>query len=461
MPTFYKRKPGSTRGTWNEIDLRQAIEAINSNRMGINEAARYYEIPATTLRRRKKQNMLEKVKLGPQPTLNLEVENKIVQHIKNLQKHGFAPTRDIVRSMGFELAEKMNIPHKFNIEKRQAGFDWLNLFLNRHSDLSVRKSEGVSVARSEAMKKETVRDYFSLLERVITENDLFQKPGSIYNMDESGLQLNNRPGHVIAKKGSKNIAALTSGEKGETITIIACCNAEGYFLPPVCIFKGKNIKSEWNDGMPAGSKIYMGGKSAYVNTDLFFYWLKEHFVPRKPQGKVLLILDGHTSHCNNIEMLEYADNNGVILICLPSHTTQFLQPLDRSFFKSLKSNFYSACNTFVRNNANRKLSRLVFGQLLNVAWSNAATNNNAVSGFRACGIVPLDINAIPEYAYLLNEDHDVQCENNENDPEERINENSSVSSLRQAAIIGTENKTNSNSGEKDDRNLSTSILGKG
>ena len=70
----------------------------------------------------------------------------------------------------------------------------------------------------------------------MTENGLLNKPSNIFNMDETGLQLNNKPGFVIAQKGSKNVAAITSSEKGETITITSCCNAEGIFIPPVCMY---------------------------------------------------------------------------------------------------------------------------------------------------------------------------------------------------------------------------------
>lgn len=83
-------------------------------------------------------------------------------------------------------------------------------------------------------------------------------------MDETGLQLNNKPGQVIAAKGSKSVSAITSGEKGETISVIACCNAEGVFLLPYYIFKGKNKKEEFADGMSPGSSIKMFLKSAYV-----------------------------------------------------------------------------------------------------------------------------------------------------------------------------------------------------
>jgi hypothetical protein len=225
----------------------------------------------------------------------------------------------------------------------------------------------------------------------------------VYNMDETGLQLNNKPGFVIARKGSKNVAAVTSAEKGETITVITCCNAEGYFLPPACIFKGKNKKSEFEDGMPPGSVVYMNQKSAYISTSLFLTWLKTHFLPRKPAGKVILILDGHWTHCNSVEMLEFADEHDIILLCLPSHTTQFLQPLDRAFFKSLKSSFGKACNSFIKANPTRKITRLQFGHLLADAWSSSATVHNAVSSFRAAGICPFYPEAIPDYVFLCDE----------------------------------------------------------
>lgn len=72
-----------------------------------------------------------------------------------------------------------------------------------------------------------------MLEGVLKEYDLFEMPRSIFNMDETGLQLNNE---VVAIKGSKNVTSITSGEKGETISLLSCCNGEGTFLPPYIVF---------------------------------------------------------------------------------------------------------------------------------------------------------------------------------------------------------------------------------
>ncbi|KAK9722453.1 hypothetical protein QE152_g19701 [Popillia japonica] len=158
--------------------------------------------------------------------------------------------------MAFHLAEQPKIQHKFDRQAELAGYDWLSSFLRRHTELSIRKAESLSRNRSLGMGREVVAKYFELLSSVLEQHQLLGKSACLYNMDEKGLQLNNRPGGVIAKKGSKVVSALTAAEKGETITI-SCCNAEGTFLPPACIFKGKNKKPEFEDGMPPGSVVYM------------------------------------------------------------------------------------------------------------------------------------------------------------------------------------------------------------
>ncbi|KAB0801683.1 hypothetical protein PPYR_03869 [Photinus pyralis] len=265
-----------------------------------------------------------------------------------------------------------------------AGYDWLNSFLRRNPELAIRRAEGVSLARAEGTTRERVADFFKLLQHIFEENSLFDKPGRIYNMDETGCQLNNNPGYVIASKGSKLVSSITSGERGETITVIACCNAEGNFLPPSCIMKGKRKKPEYEDGMPPGSFLYMSAKSAYINAEIFKDWLQNQFLPRKPDGKVVLIVDGHSSHCD-IDALEFAEKNDIIILSLPSHTTHFLQPLDRAVFKSLKSAYSTACNNW-------------FEQLLSEAWGKAATCKNGTSAFRSTGIFPFNPEIIPEHA---------------------------------------------------------------
>lgn len=54
----------------------------------------------------------------------------------------------------------------------------------------------MSVAEAKGMKKKTVYDYLKKLEGVLKEYELFEIPRSLFNVDETGLQLNNKPGEV-------------------------------------------------------------------------------------------------------------------------------------------------------------------------------------------------------------------------------------------------------------------------
>ena len=150
--------------------------------------------------------------------------------------------------------------------------------------------------------------------------------------------------------------------------------------------------------MSPGSFVEMNESSAYVNTD-FKNWLENHFVLRKDPGKVLLILDGHSSHCLDVTVLDFAEKNSVSLLCLPSHTTQYLQPLDRSFFKPLKTFWQHALNNWMHSNPVRKITPLLFGSLLSSSWNRAETVGNGIAGFSACGIYPYNPQKIPEHAF--------------------------------------------------------------
>lgn len=337
-------------------------------------------------------------------SLGRENEQRLVKHIKKLADCGFAPSRSDVRRLAFEFAEKLEIPHKFNRESGKAGYGWLKSFLERNPDLSVRQSEGLSLARAQGMNRVDVAAFFALLERTLTENDLLNKPSKIFNMDESGLKLNNEPGEVITRKGSKDVHILTAKERGENVTVIGCCSADGKYIPPVLIFKGVYKKPEFSDGLPPGSDVYMNKKSSYISTELFLQWLKTQFIPHKPLGKVMLILDGHSTHCKSIEVLETAIENDIILLCLPSHCTQALQPLDRSFFGPLKAYYRQEATSWMRNHPNRNITRLQAGQLIGKAWQKAATVGTAVSGFEACGIYPLNEHRIPDHFYSISDE---------------------------------------------------------
>lgn len=87
------------------------------------------------------------------------------------------------------------------------------------------------------MNRKDVQDFFDLLATIYDVNDFANHPENVFNMDESGILVNNKPGKVVATKCAKDVYTLSSCEKGENVTVIACCYTQGNFLPPVLIYK--------------------------------------------------------------------------------------------------------------------------------------------------------------------------------------------------------------------------------
>ena len=73
--------------------------------------------------------------------------------------------------------------------------------------------------------------------------------------------------------------------------------------------------------------IFQVSDNGWITKELFFEWFKLFVQMIPPLRSVLLVLDRHGSHIT-IDVIEYARSNEIHLLCLPSHTSHILQPLD-------------------------------------------------------------------------------------------------------------------------------------
>ena len=108
---------------------------------------------------------------------------------------------------------------------------------------------------------------------------------------------------------------------------------------------------------------------------------------RKPCGL------GHSTHYQP-DTIKFACQNGVIMMCLPPHTTHESQPLDASVFKPLKQNWHNACHNFVQRNPGKVITKYDFSPLLHEAWNNTMIPTVITSGFRRSGIYPFNPKAL-------------------------------------------------------------------
>ena len=109
-------------------------------------------------------------------------------------------------------------------------------------------------------------------------------------------------------------------------------------IPPFIIFKGSFPGAHYTSGGPDGA-LYGRQESVFMDSELFLRWFTRIFVVHAtptPDKPVLLLVDGHSSHCS-IDVIEAAKEKNVTLLALAPHTTHLCQPIDVSVYKYFKT----------------------------------------------------------------------------------------------------------------------------
>ncbi|KAK9731732.1 DDE superfamily endonuclease [Popillia japonica] len=90
-------------------------------------------------------------------------------------------------------------------------------------------------------------------------------------------------------------------------------------------------------GAPSESFIF-STPSGWMTAETFLKWSRHFAWFTKPSADnaVLLIVNGCGSH-KELDVITYARENHVDMLSIPPHTTQKLQPLDRTFMKPFKN----------------------------------------------------------------------------------------------------------------------------
>ena len=71
--------------------------------------------------------------------------------------------------------------------------------------------------------------FFDNLNKVLNKYDI--GPGSIWNMDETGVTTVQRPDRIVARRGRKQIGKITSQERGDLVTVAMAVSALGNHTP--------------------------------------------------------------------------------------------------------------------------------------------------------------------------------------------------------------------------------------
>ena len=367
--------------------MEAAKNGVQNENMTIREASKLYNVPFETLRRRVNGSVNSGCKPGPATVLTEVEEEYLASYLIQMADMGFGLSCETVMCLAFKIVDATQRKHPFNDQK--AGRAWFDGFRRRHPKLSIRSPLPLSYCHARCANMDTINDFFGKLGAIYGRLNLLSKPMQIYNCDETGVSVVHKPGKVVTEMGRHKVYAVTSAEKGKTHTILTCVSASSHVLPPMMIFPRKQAPpANFREGAVAQT-LFANSTNGWINNDLFLQWFKFFLASIPPTRPVLLIMDGHGTHMS-IELIELARSSGVHLLCLPSHTTHVLQPLDVGVFKSFKGNFSKACSKYLAAHPGRVITSDKLASLVAEAWPLSLTPLNILSGFKKTGIYPIN-----------------------------------------------------------------------
>jgi hypothetical protein len=213
----------------------------------------------------------------------------------------------------------------------------------------------------------------------------------IWNFDETGFMMGIMQSGMVVT-GAERQGRPKSVQPGnrEWITVIQAISAEGQLIPPFIISAGQYHLQNWYEesNLPA-TWVIATTENGWTDNETGLDWLK-HFdwatTNRSTGPYRLLILDGHGSH-RSADFQIYCEENNIITLCMPPHSSHLLQPLDISCFGPLKKAYGQEIERLIRRSITH-ISKTDFFLAFHVAFQATITEKNIKGGFRGARLAP-------------------------------------------------------------------------
>jgi hypothetical protein len=224
------------RKLYDEKDLNKAVENYLNGMKMKQVLLLYPQVPERTIfdRAKKKKSSIQQQKPGPKPIPTVGIENDLVAWIVAMQSHGVPVGRDTILTRANEIYTEMYGT------TRTTGFltrGWVDRFMNRHPNLSLRCAQVIKRVRSEATGQDLMIFFTELMKHVIERKVTSDR---IFNMDETGFAQKTKSKKVIALKGSRNVWSKST-EASFHLTVVAAGSASGFVVPPLFLLPGKHL----------------------------------------------------------------------------------------------------------------------------------------------------------------------------------------------------------------------------
>lgn len=209
--------------------------------------------------------------------------------------------------------------------------------------------------------------------------------------------------HVIINSSARHVFETNGGPGKNYTTALIAISAAGQVSPPFIVYSGKNLINNWCSDGQDGSHYALTGKvnmasclylllisilnKGWINAWSFEYWMREIFVPTRAHinRPLLLIIDGHAAHIN-INIIRLMQENQIIYLVLPPHSTHALQPIDVVLFNNMETDWSNIISNHLKA-GNESIKNAYFPRLMKRLFveNQAFSTTRIVSSFARAG----------------------------------------------------------------------------
>lgn len=164
---------------WSDENMAAAVLSVQEGK-GLREAAKLYNVPVESLRRRVLGTVSVDCRPGPPTILTMEEEDRLCKYIIEMADIGFGLTREDIMQIAYRILEKNHRKHPFH--DGMAGRGRFEGFKARHPTLTIRTPQPLSYSRALCSNKSTIEDFFAKLGALYGRMNLVSKPMQVYTV---------------------------------------------------------------------------------------------------------------------------------------------------------------------------------------------------------------------------------------------------------------------------------------
>ena len=313
----------------NEGQLLLAVQAMNQKpELSIRATAKIYGVSRNTLKRRLNHTMSRQDTTPKSRKLTDLEESTIIQYVLDLDARSFPP-----RLRGVE-----DMANRLDRDAPPVGVNWASNFVRRHEELCTRFTRTYDYQRALCEDPAVIRPWFQLVRDTVAKYGILDE--DMYNFDETGFMMGMISTTMVVTSSDRRARPkLAQPGNREWVTEIQGINSQGWAIPPFIIVAGKHHLTNWyEDSTLPPDWVISTTHNGWTTNEKGVEWIQhfeKHTKARTRGTYRLLIVDGHESH-HSTEFELFCQDHKIITLCMPSHSSHILQPLDVGCFGPLK-----------------------------------------------------------------------------------------------------------------------------